>query len=41
MKIVSDKPLRVATLGGTAVLFEAGVREDTGVGDSDEKEPLF
>jgi len=25
MKIVSDKPLRVATLGGTAVLFEAGV----------------
>lgn len=28
MKIVSDKPLRVATLGGTAVLFEAGVPRD-------------
>ena len=25
MKIVSDKSLRVTTLGGTAVLFEAGV----------------
>ena len=25
MKIVSDKPLRVATLGGAVVLFEAGV----------------
>jgi hypothetical protein len=25
MKIVSEQPLRVATLGGTVVLFEAGV----------------
>lgn len=25
MKIISDKPLRVATLGGTVVLFEVGV----------------
>ena len=25
MKIVSDRPLRVTTLGGTAVLFESGV----------------
>jgi hypothetical protein len=28
MKIVSDKPLRVATLGGTVVLFEAGVMRE-------------
>jgi len=28
MKIISDKPLRVATLGGTAVLFEAGVARE-------------
>ena len=28
MKIISDKPLRVATLGGTVVLFEAGVMRE-------------
>ena len=28
MKIVSKEPLRVTTLGGTAVLFEAGVPRD-------------
>ena len=28
MKIISDKPLRVATLGGTVVLFEAGVMSE-------------
>ena len=30
MKIVSSEPLRVATLGGTVVLFEAGVPREVG-----------
>lgn len=30
MKIVSSEPLRVATLGGTAVLFEPGVPREVG-----------
>jgi hypothetical protein len=28
MKVVSDKNIRVTTLGGTAILFEAGVPRD-------------
>jgi len=30
MKVISDKDLRVATLGGTAVLLQAGVERDLG-----------
>ena len=30
MKVISDKDLRVATLGGTAVLLQAGVEINLG-----------
>jgi len=30
MKVVSDKPLRVVTMGGTAVVFQPGVTREVG-----------